>query len=122
MTIQGRETGGLDLTAVRARLAGQSGARYWRSLEELAETDEFREFVHREFPTGASEWSDAASRRTFLKLMGASLALAGVGGCGTQQTSETIVPYVRAPEQIVPGKPLSLKHSAVRVGQPALPK
>ncbi len=59
----------------------------------------------REFPTGAKVWDDDPSRRTFLKLMGASLALAGASGCSTQQ-AEKIVPYVRAPEQIVPGKPL----------------
>src|SRR5262249_41656723 len=84
MTIHSRKNNRRDLTAVRARLAGEGGARYWRSLEELADTEEFREFLHREFPTGASEWSDLASRRTFLKLMGASLALAGAaGGCGS---------------------------------------
>jgi molybdopterin-containing oxidoreductase family iron-sulfur binding subunit len=62
--------------------------------------------LHREFPQGASEWAgDDVSRRNFLKLMGASLALAGVYGC-TRQPDEKIVPYVAAPEQVVPGKPL----------------
>ncbi|MGH8069680.1 MAG: TAT-variant-translocated molybdopterin oxidoreductase [Candidatus Entotheonellia bacterium] len=95
----------LDLAAIRARLETTQGSRYWRSLEELAETDEFREFLHREFPQQASEWHDAVSRRRFLQLMGASLALAGLSAC-TRQPEEKIVPYVRAPEDMIPGKPL----------------
>jgi molybdopterin-containing oxidoreductase family iron-sulfur binding subunit len=79
---------------------------YWRSLEELADTPEFREFLQREFPRQASEWNDGLSRRQFLTLMGASLALAGVTGCSSGDDRETIVPYVRAPEHVVPGKPL----------------
>src|SRR5438034_9118764 len=95
----------LDLAAVRARLSAAQGPQYWRSLEEISETEEFREFLHREFPQGASEWNDPLGRRQFLKLMGASLALAGLTGC-TRQPRETIMPYVRAPEEIVPGQPL----------------
>jgi molybdopterin-containing oxidoreductase family iron-sulfur binding subunit len=95
----------LDLSAIRARLATKSGPTYWRSLEELAETEEFTEFLHREFPVQASEFNDPAGRRQFLKLMGASLALAGAAGC-TRQPTEMIVPYVRQPEEIIPGKPL----------------
>ena len=78
---------------------------YWRSLGELADTLEFREYLHREFPEQASEWNDPKGRRQFLKLMSASLALAGVGAC-TRQPPEPIVPYVRQPEDIVPGRPL----------------
>ena len=81
------------------------GREYWRSLDELAETPEFQEFLHREFPQNASEWLDPVGRRGFLKLMGASLALAGVTAC-TRQPAEKIVPYVRQPEELVPGKPL----------------
>jgi MoCo/4Fe-4S cofactor protein with predicted Tat translocation signal len=95
----------LDLSAIRARLENKSGPTYWRSLEELAETEAFTEFLHREFPAQASEFTDPAGRRTFLKLMGASLALAGAAGC-TRQPDEAIVPYVKAPEEIIPGKPL----------------
>src|SRR2546429_3811144 len=69
-----------DLAAMRARLQTAQGAEYWRSLEELAGSQEFQEFLHREFPQQASEWQDAMGRRRFLQLMGASLALAGVGG------------------------------------------
>ena len=71
----------------------------------MAETPEFKEFLHREFPQNASEWLDPVGRRGFLKLMGASLALAGVSAC-TRQPDEEIVPYVRQPEELVPGKPL----------------
>src|SRR5918995_2704511 len=92
-------------SALRARLESTRGREYWRSLEALAETAEFKEFLHREFPHNASEWLDPVGRRGFLKLMGASLALAGVSAC-TRQPDEAIVPYVRQPEDLVPGKPL----------------
>src|SRR5262245_35028113 len=94
-----------DIDALRARLENTRGREYWRSLEALAETTEFKEFLHREFPHNASEWLDPVGRRSFLKLMGASLALAGVSAC-TRQPDEDIVPYVRQPEEEVPGKPL----------------
>ncbi len=95
----------LDLAAVRARLAQQSGRQYWRSLEELAETEEFGEFLHREFPRQAAGWLGPITRREFFKVMGASLALAGLTACSPDQ-AEKIVPYVEKPEEIVPGKPL----------------
>jgi molybdopterin-containing oxidoreductase family iron-sulfur binding subunit len=95
----------LDIDALRARLDGSRGRQYWRSLESVAETPEFKEFLHREFPQNASEWLDPVGRRGFLKLMGASLALAGVSAC-TRQPNEELVPYVRQPEELVPGKPL----------------
>ena len=66
-----------DIEALRAQLEATRGREYWRSLEALAETPEFKEFLHREFPQNASEWLDPVGRRGFLKLMGASLALAG---------------------------------------------
>jgi MoCo/4Fe-4S cofactor protein with predicted Tat translocation signal len=95
----------LDLAAIRARLAGRRGRTYWRSLEELADTPEFQAFLRAEFPAQAAPLDRGVDRRDFLKLMGASLALAGVSAC-TRQPTEHIVPYVRAPEEIVPGKPL----------------
>src|SRR6476659_8796225 len=94
-----------DIEALRARLDGTRGREYWRSLEALSGTPEFKEFLHREFPQNASEWLDPVGRRGFLKLMSASLALAGVSAC-TRQPAEELVPYVRQPEEIVPGKPL----------------
>jgi molybdopterin-containing oxidoreductase family iron-sulfur binding subunit len=94
---------GLD--RIREELGALTGKKYWRSLEELADRDEFQKLVEREFPENASEWNDPAGRRKFLKLMGASLALAGLAGC-TRQPTERIAPYVRQPEQITPGRPL----------------
>ncbi len=97
--------GKLDLVQVRADIEKKNGPEFWRSLEELAGTTEFQEMMHREFPKGASEWLDAVSRRGFLKLMGASMALAGMTAC-TKQPLEPIVPYVRQPEELVPGRPM----------------
>ena len=96
----------LDLAAVRARLAAAgSGKKYWRSLEAVAETPEFQQWLHREYPAGASEWPEGQSRRDFLKLMAASFALAGVTAC-TRQPQEKILPYVKQPEEMVQGIPL----------------
>jgi len=95
----------LDLVQVQADIEKKNGPEFWRSLEELAGKPEFREMMHREFPKGASEWIDAVSRRGFLKLMGSSLALAGMTAC-TKQPFEPIVPYVRQPEDVIPGRPM----------------
>src|SRR5215469_15468509 len=94
----------LHLPAATAEIQQKNGPEFWRSLEELAGSAEFKEMMHREFPKGASEWLDAVSRRGFLKLMGSSLALAGMSAC-TKQPFEPIVPYVRQPEDLVPGRP-----------------
>jgi molybdopterin-containing oxidoreductase family iron-sulfur binding subunit len=83
-----------------------NGREFWRGLEELADTEAFREYMHREFPEQASVWSDPITRRRFLTLMGASLALAGLSGCSAQPPAGRIMPYVRQPEQLIPGKPL----------------
>src|SRR5439155_22250707 len=66
----------------------------------------FRALVEREFPRQAAEWSDPISRRRFLTLMGASLALAGLNGCNLRQPNEKLIPYVRPPDNVTPGKPL----------------
>jgi MoCo/4Fe-4S cofactor protein with predicted Tat translocation signal len=79
--------------------------KLWRSLEELADTDEFRAYLNDEFAHRSTEWLDPANRRGFLKVMGASLALAGMTAC-TKQPKELIVPYVRQPPEFIPGKPL----------------
>lgn len=91
--------------ALGQRLAGQHGPEYWRSLDELAQTPDFQAWAQNEFAPGAPEWHDPLSRRRFLQLMGASLALAGLGAC-TRQPEEKIVPYIQAPEGLIPGKPL----------------
>jgi molybdopterin-containing oxidoreductase family iron-sulfur binding subunit len=94
----------IDLSAVRATLR-QGGPQLWRSLDEAAESPASQDYLHREFPSHASEWLDPVGRRGFLKLMSASMALAGVTAC-TVQPQELIVPYVRQPEETIPGKPL----------------
>src|SRR5215472_3937142 len=102
----------LELATVREKMdaatahdaAEKTGPQYWRSLEELAGSPAFQEALHREFPKGASEWIDKASRRGFLKVMGASLGLAGMTGC-VKLPLEPIVPYVRQPENVIPGRP-----------------
>jgi MoCo/4Fe-4S cofactor protein with predicted Tat translocation signal len=81
-----------------------TGCDFWRSFDELAQTPQFQDALHREYPRGASEWLDDVSRRNFLKLMSASLGLAGVYGCARPE--EKIVPYVTPPENQVPGRPL----------------
>ena len=95
----------LNLESIRTKLDKAKGATYWRSFDELAAGEGFKEFLHREFPRQASEWIDDEGRRNFLKIMGASLALAGLSAC-TKQPTEFIMPYVDAPEQALPGKPL----------------
>ena len=93
---------------------GASGAkpRFWRSLDELTDSEDIKVWLHREFPEKASEFTDPEGRRQFLQLMGASVALAGLSSACTRQPAEAIVPYAKAPEQFIPGKPvyLSLIH------------
>jgi len=81
--------------------------RYWRSLDELADTPEFKDWLHREFPQGASELEDGQSRRQFLKLMSASFALAGVAtlGAGCRRPEEHLEPYGKQPENYIYGEP-----------------
>jgi len=98
--------GKLELAEVRDKLSrAKNGPQYWRSLEELAQTNGFFEMVHREFPRQASVWPEGASRRDFMRLMTASMALAGLSAC-VKQPVEPIVPYVRQPEPITLGIPL----------------
>jgi len=81
------------------------GPQYWRSLDELAETPGFQEYLEREFPEGASEL-DGVNRRQFLKVMSASFAFAGVGLAGCRRPEKHVLPYSKQPEQIIHGKPL----------------
>jgi molybdopterin-containing oxidoreductase family iron-sulfur binding subunit len=84
-----------------------TGRRYWRSLDELADTPEFKEWLHREFPQGASEFEDGVSRRHFVKIMSASFALAGLGvmGAGCRRPVEKLEPFGQQPEGYVYGEP-----------------
>jgi molybdopterin-containing oxidoreductase family iron-sulfur binding subunit len=94
----------LTLAQVQAKLAGKTGRRFWKDLDSLAETPQFHELMAEEFPrqAGNGEWVDPVSRRGFLKVMGASFALAGLAGC-TKQPDEPIYPYVKQPEDLVLG-------------------
>ncbi len=83
--------------------ANSTGKQYWRSLSELENSPEFEEFLHREFPVAATEFPEGVSRRRWLQLMAASLALGGLAGCRYRE--EKIVPLAKRPEDWVPGKP-----------------
>lgn len=104
-------TGIPDLPALRARLAGGDGPRFWRSLDAVADSDEFRTYLAVEFPA-ASRLAAQPGRRGFLKLMAASFALGGLTACGVDGRDYE-VPYVKEPERIVPGAPLSYASSAL---------
>ena len=89
----------------RKNILSQSGKQYWRSVEEFAGSPEFEDKIKGEFPVDVENWDPSLNRRNFMKVMGASLALAGLSGC-VIQPPEKIVPYVTQPEDIIPGKPL----------------
>ena len=88
-------------------LDSAGGRRYWRSLDELADTPEFKDWLHREFPQGASEFEDGVSRRHFVKIMSASFMLAGLGvmGAGCRRPVEKLEPFGQQPEGYVYGEP-----------------
>ena len=93
----------LDVSSVRKSLKAKTGRDMWRSMNELAGTPAFKKYLDVEFPVAAD--ANDVDRRNFIKLMGASMALAGVTGC-TKQPTEHIVPYVNQPESMIPGRPL----------------
>ncbi len=105
----------IDLAVLREKLAQSSGRTYWKSIEELAETEEFLDYLEHEFPAEADTFTDPVGRRRFLQLMGASIAFGGLAAC-TRQPDEKLVPYVRAPEEVIPGKPLFYASSAPQFG------
>ena len=108
-----------EAAATQAEKPALAAKKYWRSLEELADAPEFRDFVEREYPQHAERWDDPVERRTFLKLMGASMALAGLSGC-VFQPPEKIVPSVTQPEYGTPGKALFFA-TALTLGGVATP-
>jgi MoCo/4Fe-4S cofactor protein with predicted Tat translocation signal len=95
----------VDIAALRQATSQGNTPRFWRSLDELAGTPEFRDHAENEFPHGANDPGAKLDRRELMKVMAASAAFAGLTGC-TKLPTQKIVPYVRQPEQIVPGKPL----------------
>ncbi|MFZ2493567.1 MAG: TAT-variant-translocated molybdopterin oxidoreductase, partial [Thermoanaerobaculia bacterium] len=94
----------LSFSEFRARVGDLRGREYWRSLEELSRSDVFDDFFRNEFPQQALPLDKGVHRRDFVKLMGASVAMAGLAAC--KRPVETIVPYVNQPESLIPGKPL----------------
>ncbi|HSS45450.1 MAG TPA: TAT-variant-translocated molybdopterin oxidoreductase, partial [Thermoanaerobaculia bacterium] len=94
-----------DIEEARGRLEALRGREYWRSLEELAGTPRLRDLLSRESPEEALAHASGLDRRDLFKFLGVSFALAGLTAC-TRQPAEKIVPYVRQPEEIIPGKPL----------------
>jgi MoCo/4Fe-4S cofactor protein with predicted Tat translocation signal len=93
----------IDLDAVRSKLA-EGGKRYWQSLDEVSGTRRYQEFLENEFPP-ADKPGLEVGRRDVLKIAAASAALAGLSAC-TKLPTEHIVPYVKPPEEIIPGLPL----------------
>jgi len=93
-------------TILKYAPAPTSGRRYWRSLDELADTPEFKDWLHREFPAGASQMEDGQTRRNFLKIMSASFAFAGLGlaGAGCRRPEEHLEPYGKQPADYVYGE------------------
>jgi MoCo/4Fe-4S cofactor protein with predicted Tat translocation signal len=94
-------------TILKYAPAPTTGRRYWRSLDELADTPEFKDWLQREFPKGASEMVDGPTRRQFLKLMSASFAFAGIAvlGSGCRRPEEKLEPFGKQPEDYVFGMP-----------------
>lgn len=82
----------------------QKQPNYWKSLNELAQNEEYKKYLEREFPENATEMNDEVSRRSFLRVMGASIALAGFASC--RRPAQKIVPYSKQPEDLVQGEPL----------------
>src|SRR5580704_14844693 len=95
----------VDIEALRATAGSGNAPRFWRGMEEIADTPEFRDHKENEFPHGANDPEAKLDRRELMKVMAASAAFAGLSGC-TKLPTQKIVPYVRQPEEIVPGKPL----------------
>lgn len=94
------------LESLQAKLRNKTGREYWRGLEDIVSDPESHDAFSQEFPRQASLLGDALDRRHFLKIMGASFGLAGLTACSAYPEDKHIVPYVKAPEEIVPGKPL----------------
>ena len=97
----------MNLNDIREKLDASQGKQLWQSLEELADTEGFDELIEKEFPSHIAPLEHSVDRRNFIKLLGASLAFGGLTACARPiKPNHKIVPYVKQPEEIVPGKPL----------------
>lgn len=94
----------MELSTLREKLAQKKGPTFWKSLEEVAETTEFKAYLEQEYPNGVVDFEDPTGRREFLKLMGFSLVMSFLSGC-TKKAHEKIIPYVKDPKGVIPGKP-----------------
>ncbi len=96
----------IELPVLDERPSGEESPRnrFWRSISHLKNTEEFQRISSEEFLPGASEGPGGATRRQFMQLMGASMALAGLTAC--RRPIETIVPFSRMPEDVIPGVPV----------------
>ena len=103
----------IDLQQIREKLSGESGGTYWKGLEEIAETPEYKQWLEDEFPNRSS--IPDIDRRGFMKFVGASLALAGLSGC-RNLPQEKLIPHVKAPEDLIPGKPVDYASAFVLGG------
>ncbi|MES2462839.1 MAG: TAT-variant-translocated molybdopterin oxidoreductase, partial [Armatimonadota bacterium] len=101
------------LASLQAKLVGTKGRLFWRAFEQVAETPEFKEWIEDEFPNRASLLQ--ANRRQFLTLGGAALAMAGLTGCRVMPQTKA-VPYVRSPEEVVPGNAMVFASTLTRGG------
>ncbi len=99
---------------IRQRLQNKNGKEYWRSLNELANSEGFDELVREEFPRQA-KLTGSMNRRDFLKVLSASLAMAGLAAC-TPQPDKKIMPYSRPPEELLPGNPVYYASAMVQDG------
>ncbi len=97
--------GKIEIPESPAELARLSGRPVWRSADEFAGDPGFKDFVEREFPGGASLLEET-NRRSFIKVMGASLALAGAATLpGCRRPDRKILAYSRhVPEEVIPGQ------------------
>ncbi|WP_168566185.1 TAT-variant-translocated molybdopterin oxidoreductase [Crateriforma spongiae] len=86
----------------RPASSSKNRSRFWRSLSDWQQSEDFDQYLHREFPVAASEFPEGVSRRRWMQIMGASLAMAGVAGC--RYPEELIAPFVLRPEGRVPGE------------------
>ncbi len=104
----------LDLATLRQQIAEKKGKEYWRSLNELAESEEFEETIRREFPRQAQLLGDL-NRRDFLKVLGAGLALAGLTSCAPADGNK-VLPYVNPPMDMIPDVPIYYASTMVQDG------
>ena len=104
----------VDISVLRKSASAGNTPQFWRGLDELADTPEFQNHKENEFPHGATDTEAKLDRRELMKVMAASAAFAGLTGC-TKLPTQKIVPYVKQPEQIIPGKALFYA-SAVTLG------